>query len=1049
MKKIFMFSCMLMVCVFFLSSSLFLKDRDISFNLSKLTENNKTDRIIGKYTDNKTGEEVYKVVPANKVKNYSYKQGISGETHIYFKYYDNTSTVLHEMEYVQPDYKRHLCSENANDVDKKLGIERTGLQKLSEKLKGKEDAVIVAVVDTGVDLKHDLLKDRFVKGYDFVDGDDNPSYITDEENHGTHVSGIIVRSTPDNVKIMPVRVMNEDGGYDYEIARGILYAVKNGADVINLSLGGSGYSQYMDIAINYALSKNVVVVAAAGNEAMDAKNGFPSQKKDIIVVSALNSHDDIALFSNYGNSIDVCAPGEAIYSSVPDNKYEYMDGTSMAAPFVSAASALIKLENKKRTSAEVENILKAYADDIGTPGWDKAFGEGIVNFGCYLEKDNSFQLISPVEGDSFCESISLKYYTSNQNGESLNFYIDNSLCKSKKISRNGFDRNVLDIKSVGVGDHVLTAELVDKNGFKKSESIKFSKALYNTSFEIQNVEGKLIDYPLVYLYWMKSGKSGFIEIKDKKIENGITYMNIDMAGLLKKYDKIIAIATSDVYHPNDTLTPIYIKNIVSTGRKIFIPDNIQAVRIYEEVPDGAEFDGLTINSSQAYITPFIDGQYVNMTYPIPKSFILNEPFFVEAGAHKLAIRTSFYETVMQLEGSGVNKFNLTQKEFTKIDFPGIEGADNYSAENSLTYSVKKRGVTDISCSVGFYTSETKSAYMSDGNYVFGLSRTVKGDIVNFMKYLTLDASVSPKVVFQVGGVIKNKFLIDYTNKNFKVYVYFLDSYGNIANGFWVSQGSSLSLLYSNLFLVGKSKTYQADEGMTDLPELDAHSFQFTGQKIPDGDYKLQLKFNGKIPIYDTDFSEMPVRIKNGQFCMSKRNGKPKIIKQPGVLLVEKYETMELDLSNIFQDADKDELFYKANSGYIHNDKYYLETSNPGMQQVEITAKDFNSGSVSVKFIVLVTDNNIIYLPESMKASGISLIGSSSDVAMDLLDAYVNKLTIGNLMNSYTKNITCKEFSSLIVNFYKTISKEDNIKLASNPFKDTKDENILKTYSIAL
>lgn len=330
MKKLIITFTWVFVCaIVFSSSSHFKMHEQVTF--SELTENHQTDRIIGKYSDPVTGKTEYKAVEAKDVIEFTSLPDADGKR-IYFKCRNAADDTILEMEYLQPDYIRHICSELAggtsSNVSQGWGVERISSDKFSEKLsqqlKASKDTVTVAVVDTGTDLNHSFLRDRLVKGYDFVDDDEDPANTDDEEVHGTHVSGIIAASTPDNVKIMPVRVLSIDGGYDYDIARGILFAVQNGATVINLSLGGPKYSPFMDIAINYALSKDIIVVAAAGNDALDTKTMFPAQKQEIIVVSAANKVDDIALFSNYGDSVDICAPGDDIFSSVPGDKYASM-----------------------------------------------------------------------------------------------------------------------------------------------------------------------------------------------------------------------------------------------------------------------------------------------------------------------------------------------------------------------------------------------------------------------------------------------------------------------------------------------------------------------------------------------------------------------------------------------------------------------------------------------------------------------------------------------------------------------------------------------------
>jgi subtilisin family serine protease len=224
------------------------------------------------------------------------------------------------------------------------------------------DGVVIAVVDTGVDLDHPDLVDRLVPGIDVVDGDSVPQ---DTNGHGTHVAGIAAATADNGVgiagtaplaRIMPVRVLGTDGtGSDEGIARGIDWAVANGADVVNLSLGESGVLSRiskggpLNAAIRNAAGRGVVVLAAAGNEGTTKRNyraGTPT-----LVVNATDQTGRLAQFSNTGDLRAVAAPGVGILSTAPTEPttlwptgsagYERLDGTSMATPIVSGIAALL------------------------------------------------------------------------------------------------------------------------------------------------------------------------------------------------------------------------------------------------------------------------------------------------------------------------------------------------------------------------------------------------------------------------------------------------------------------------------------------------------------------------------------------------------------------------------------------------------------------------------------------------------------------------------------------------------------------------------------
>jgi subtilisin family serine protease len=269
-------------------------------------------------------------------------------------------------------------------------------------------SVTVAVVDTGVELFHPDLVDSLwtnwgetagngldddgngyvddVYGWDFADGDNGP---WDPHGHGTHVAGI-VGATTDNavgiagigwgVTVMPVRILDASGnGDDWDFFQGVCYAVDNGAQVVNLSLGGAGGSKSLEDAVQYAQSKGALVVAAAGNWGVSMPF-YPAYYDGVIGVSATNQNDQKASFSNYGSYVDVAAPGVGILSTKPyPTDYGLMDGTSMATPMVSGLAALIWTEYPSATADQVWAAIRDGADDLGSPGWDAYFGWGRIN----------------------------------------------------------------------------------------------------------------------------------------------------------------------------------------------------------------------------------------------------------------------------------------------------------------------------------------------------------------------------------------------------------------------------------------------------------------------------------------------------------------------------------------------------------------------------------------------------------------------------------------------------------------------------------------------
>lgn len=257
--------------------------------------------------------------------------------------------------------------------------------------------ILIAVIDSGADFEHEDLNDGRLRkdmdknfvGYSYETEDEEETVqAQDNAGHGTHVTGIIGARTDNgagisgvmwNVEILPLKVCYADGSCNADsIARAIHYATDAGARIINLSLGGS-CSETMVEAINYAHGNNVVLVAAAGNEAGSVS--YPAKHSPIIAVGAVDPNGERAFFSNYGESIDVVAPGVNIFSTVPGSSYDSLSGTSMAAPYVAGVAGLLLSQRPELTNEQVRLILQQSAKDLGAEGADNSTGYGLVSAG--------------------------------------------------------------------------------------------------------------------------------------------------------------------------------------------------------------------------------------------------------------------------------------------------------------------------------------------------------------------------------------------------------------------------------------------------------------------------------------------------------------------------------------------------------------------------------------------------------------------------------------------------------------------------------------------
>ena len=252
-----------------------------------------------------------------------------------------------------------------------------------------DPSVVVAVIDSGVDLTHpDLDGVSVVAPRNVVY---NSSDVTDEVGHGTHVVGTILAETDNAVgvagiapksKLMPVKVADADGFLSFsDILDAVDWARENGADIINMSLGGQLSSEQVALAqptFTAARAAGILMVAAAGNDGVPFRM-YPASFNGVVSVSAVDRHDEIADFSNTGRAIDIAAPGVHLISTVPDGGYDRYSGTSMASPHVAGVAALTWAARPDLAVDELEAVLRASAVDLGDPGHDTIYGDGRVD----------------------------------------------------------------------------------------------------------------------------------------------------------------------------------------------------------------------------------------------------------------------------------------------------------------------------------------------------------------------------------------------------------------------------------------------------------------------------------------------------------------------------------------------------------------------------------------------------------------------------------------------------------------------------------------------
>ncbi|MBD2084893.1 S8 family peptidase [Trichocoleus sp. ST-U3] len=292
------------------------------------------------------------------------------------------SPLAKKTEYIEPNYVyKALEVPNDPEYSKQWNLRSINVESAWDETKGA--GMTVAVIDTGISRVPDLKDTKFVQGYDFVN---NRDQADDDNGHGTHVGGTVAQATNNGygvagiayeASLMPLKVLSaEGGGTVADIAEAIKFAADNGADVINMSLGGGGESQVMQEAIDYAYNKGVVIVAAAGNSNENSAS-YPARYPHVIGVSAIDSAGEKAFYSSYGAGVDISAPGGAITEENPSGgilqetisydengklipTFAAFQGTSMASPHVAGVAALVKASGVTEPE-EVLGVLKKSA----------------------------------------------------------------------------------------------------------------------------------------------------------------------------------------------------------------------------------------------------------------------------------------------------------------------------------------------------------------------------------------------------------------------------------------------------------------------------------------------------------------------------------------------------------------------------------------------------------------------------------------------------------------------------------------------------------------
>lgn len=850
--------------------------------------------------------------------------------------------------YKEPDYIRQATKaiqsqeEELNDA-----YERTGVNALKEKLKGLEGEITIAVIDSGIDDSIPLFKDRLVAGYDFVEEDEEPQ---DGDGHGTSVAGIIANSTMANIKIMPIRALNDEGtGHDSTIAKAIRYAVDEGAQVINLSLAGMGYSKHLDEAMNHALEQNVIIIAGAGNDCIDTKYVYPAGKDNIIVVGAVNQNDNVSLFSNYGDTIDIAAPGEQI-DALLDGYLE--DGTSFAAPYVSAIAAMMLLVNPDVNTHVMEELLSIYSDDVGLDMKDKAYGHGIVNFKNFA-MDESFTIISRKKVIEPYASGYLKIYSS-EGERQVHIKIDGRDAYEYAIESEGYVTITFDI-DLPVGKHQVDIYLEEAGKSKKVDTYNIEVRDYNLVFEVYNERYELsTDYTLRLSGGIDNEEIMYLG-DDKQqgyFKNGRYYMTLDMPSLMKEYDYLLAVCEPVDMNNDGHNVPIYCKKILTTGQKSFEPIAVQTIyydeasyaTVYMQVNDGLknqyQWVGFTISHGQ---------QELLVDYGEHRVFIS-----ANNGSYLYTLQNDYYLLLDEedLKEVVVDTSNITNRN--------IELLTNVAYMDTVPVSYDSYNAFD-------HLDDVEPVLFNPNRYRFYASLSSDEEGLSLYKDIDLMNHEQAKVTF--GNELTNEFVFHYFNKNRQVLVKIMDDYKNR----YTVYSQRLKLILENT-LTGN--TYEGnmsyDNTYQGIERYEIYDFRY--DDVPDGYYKLKLILEGEF-IIPTAFKEEEVIVKNGVFYKNARRRAPKLNRVQHLFSIEPYHTFELNLEEVF--SSNNDLFYVVDQGYVIGDTLYFEGNERGVFTFNVTAHNFKDQSTTFTFQLIVNDD--ILFNDSLEEE------ESADTENSLLD----------------------------------------------------------------
>lgn len=411
-RKMIKYLSFILMFVFIIGIGLFIKNTffyttDSLINITKLPDDfmNNYFQEIGKATYEEKSNMLIVISKYEIEESYGATKVIPSPNNQYILQYSSEEDKNKALEQLKKDNRIYSVEENniqkiAEGNYNSWGVEKMSLDTAMDTANSYIDnlqPVTVAIIDTGCDMTlfNKYYAGRIEEIYNVLESSN--TNMLDENGHGTHIAGTIAESTPNNVKILPIKVSTDGTMFTSDVISAINYVVRyEKADVINMSFGGYYRDTAEEQAVNAAADNNIIAVAAAGND-NTKKEHYPSAFESTISIASVDENLSKSSFSNYGTTITFAAPGRNIKSIMSseaqisakhtntdgydgDDDHETISGTSMSTPHAVSAVAILKSYNKNLSLEDTVEILKQTATDIGEPGWDENFGYGLISF---------------------------------------------------------------------------------------------------------------------------------------------------------------------------------------------------------------------------------------------------------------------------------------------------------------------------------------------------------------------------------------------------------------------------------------------------------------------------------------------------------------------------------------------------------------------------------------------------------------------------------------------------------------------------------------------